>query len=50
MKKREAQYNQNKMFKEEAKKFYRNVNMENIEVYGRSTELLEVTMGSKNTA
>ena len=29
--KRETQYSQNKMFKEETKKFYRNLSMKNIE-------------------
>jgi len=49
--KRETQYIQNKMFKEDTKKFYRHLVMKNIKVReplnGRSSVLLEVTVGRK---
>ena len=52
--KRETQYRQNKMFKEDTKKFYRNLGMKNIEartsLYGRNRVFLEVTMGRRSTA
>ena len=35
MKKRDTQYSQNKMFKEDTKKFYRNLGMKNIEARER---------------
>ena len=52
---RETQYSQNKMFKEDTKKFYRNLGMKNIDgqrtsLYGRNRDLLEVTMGRRSTA
>jgi hypothetical protein len=53
--KRETQYIQNKMFKEDTKKRYRNLDMKNIEarehpLCGRSRTLLEVTVGRNSTA
>ena len=52
--KRETQYSQNKMFKEDTKRFYRNLGMKNrgqrTSLYGRSRDLLEVTMGKRSTA
>ena len=55
MKKRETQYSQNKMFKEDTKKFYRNLAMKNIEArqspsMAETEILLEVTMGRRSTA
>ena len=52
--KRETQYNQNKMFKEDTKKFYRNLGMKNIEASEppsmAEADLLEVIMGRRSTA
>ena len=53
--KRESQYSQNKMFKEDTKKFYRNLAMKNIEArqspsMAETEILLEVTMGRRSTA
>jgi hypothetical protein len=53
--KRETHYSQNKMFKEDTKKFYRNLGMKNIggqrtSHYDRSRDLLDVTMGRRSTA
>jgi hypothetical protein len=52
--KRETQYSQNKMFEEDTKQFCINLGMRNIEarepsLYGRSRDLLEVTMGRRST-
>ena len=52
--KRETQYSQNKMFKENTKKFYRNLGMKNIEAREppcmTEADLLEVTMWRRSTA
>ena len=52
--KRETQNSQNKMFKEDTKKFYRNLSIKNrgqrTSLYGRSRDLQEVTMGRRSTA
>jgi hypothetical protein len=52
--KRETQCRQNKMFKEDTKKVYRNLGMKNIEARESPSvaeaDLLEVAMGKKNTA
>jgi hypothetical protein len=53
--KREPQYSQNKMFKEDTKIFLQKLGHEEYRglrtsLYGRSRHLLEVTMGRKNTA
>ena len=52
--KRETQYSQNKMFKEDTKKFYRSLGMKNIEAREppcmTEADLLEVTMWRRSTA
>ena len=52
--KRGTQYSQNKLFKEDTKRFYRNLGMKNIEAREPPTmaeaDLLEVTMGRSSTA